>query len=87
MTPLPATKVLDSYYLEARCKLLEIAAILDRIDRGSGGRALEDDPRLGKVRQAIEELLETSAGRAERIQRVFSLDYEPGWQRPQPGRG
>ena len=87
MTPLPAAKVLDSYYLEARCKLLEIAAILDRIDRGSGRRLVENDPRLGKIRQAVEELLETGAGRAERMQHVFSEDYEPGWQRPQPGRG
>ncbi len=34
MTPLPSAKALDNYFLEARSKLLDLAAILDRISRG-----------------------------------------------------
>ena len=34
MTPLPAGKALDAFFLEARSKILDVAAILDRIERG-----------------------------------------------------
>jgi len=29
-------------------------------------------------------LQDVSGGRAERVQQLFSLGYEAGWQRPQP---
>jgi hypothetical protein len=29
-------------------------------------------------------LHDESESRAERIQRIFSLDYDPKWERPQP---
>ncbi len=83
MTPLSSRTALDSFFLEARCKLLDLAAILDRIDRG-GGSEVEKDPRLANIRQALEILRDESAGRAERIQRIFSLDYDSSWERPQP---
>jgi hypothetical protein len=82
MTPLPAAKALDVYYLEARSKLLDLAAILDRIGRGQGSGTTEQDVRLEKIRQALEVLHDQSGGRAERIQQIFSLDYDPAWQRP-----
>jgi hypothetical protein len=84
MTPLPASKALDSYFLEARSKLLDLAAILDRIGRGRDAAETTDDPRLEKVRQALEVLHDRSGGRAERIQQIFSLNYDPTWERPQP---
>jgi hypothetical protein len=84
MTPQPAAKVLDACFLEARSKLLELAATLDRIGRGRDAAAVEEDPRLEKVRRALEVLLDRSGGRAERVQQIFSLEYEPGWTKPQP---
>jgi hypothetical protein len=84
MKPLPAAQALDSYFLEARSKLLDLAAILDRIGRGSGATETPVDLRLEKIQQALAVLQETSGGRAERIQQVFSLDYDPAWKRPQP---
>jgi hypothetical protein len=78
---LPAAKALDAYFLEARSKLLDLAAILDRIGRGGGA---DEDPRLANVRRALEVLHDQSGGRAERIQQIFSLDYDPNWERPQP---
>jgi hypothetical protein len=83
-TPLPAAKALDAYFLEARAKLLDLAAILDRIGRGRDAAAVLEDPRLVKVRKALEVLLDLSGGRAERVQQIFSLEYESGWPRPQP---
>jgi hypothetical protein len=29
-------------------------------------------------------LVDEGGGRAERVQKVFSLDYDPAWERPQP---
>jgi hypothetical protein len=84
MTPIPAAKALDSYFLEARSKLLDLAAILDRIGRGQDAATTSDDPRLERIRSALEVLKDQSGGRAERIQKVFSLDYDPAWKMPQP---
>ncbi len=84
MTPLSSHTALDSYFLEARCKLLDLAAILDRIGRGAGNSDLENDPRLARIHQALEVLHDQSGGRAERIQQIFSLDYDPNWERPKP---
>ena len=84
MTPLPANAALDSCFLEARAKLLDLAAILDRIGRGTGSGGVTSDPRLAKIREALDILADESGGRAERVQKLFSLDYEPGWKIPQP---
>jgi hypothetical protein len=80
MTPLPAAKALDQFFLEARCRLLDVAAILDRIDRGGGSA----DPRIGRIRDALAVLDGEAGARAERIQQIFSLDYDPKWEKPRP---
>jgi hypothetical protein len=82
MTPMPAARALDAYFLEARSRILDLAAVLDRLDRGDGSVAA--DPRVERVRRAVLALLEQEPGRAERVQRIFSLDYDPDWKRPQP---
>jgi hypothetical protein len=75
-----ATEVLDRDFLEMRCKILEIAAILDRIDRAPTRHGEHPDPRLGQLRQALEALTEPGPGRAETIQRIFSLEFDPHWR-------
>ncbi len=82
MTPMPATQSLDMFFLETRCKILEIAAALDRLDRGAGSVA--DDPRMARIRQALQTLMRAEDGRAEEVQRIFSLPYDPAWPKPQP---
>ena len=74
-----AIEVLDHDFLETRCKILEIAAILDRIDRAPARHGEHPDPRLGQLRQALDALVEPGPGRAETIQRIFSLEYDPAW--------
>jgi hypothetical protein len=83
MTPLPAARALDQYFLEARSKLLDLAAVLDRVGRGEPG-GTEADPRPGKIRKALEVLLSDSPNKAEQIQQIFSLAYDPEWPRPKP---
>ena len=85
MKPLPANKALENYFFEARCKLLDIAGILDRINRGQeAGEVLANDPRIEKISKALEVLHDQSGGRAERIQQIFSLDYDSTWEKPKP---
>ena len=84
MTPLPAPKALDNFFLDARCRILDLAAFLDRIQRGQGAGAIDGDPRLDRIRKALELLHDQSGGRAERIQQIFSLEYDSGWDKPKP---
>jgi hypothetical protein len=84
MNPLAANKALDNFFLEARCRLLDLAAILDRINRGIEAAAAGNDPRLDRIRRALEVLHDQSGGRAERIQQIFSLEYDPQWDKPKP---
>jgi hypothetical protein len=84
MNPLPASRVLEQFFLDARCRLLDLAAILDRIGRGEGADEIGADPRLERIRKALQALLDLESGRAERIQQIFSLDYDANWKKPQP---
>lgn len=83
MKPLTANQALDHYFLEARCRLLDLAAILDRIDRGGELDAAAAE-RMGKIREALAALSSGGTDRAERVQRIFSLPYGENWPRPQP---
>lgn len=75
--PMTASEVVERYFLEVRAKLLEIAAVLDRVDRADGAPA--DDARLRKVNEALSILQEPGSNRAERIQLLFSREYDPNW--------
>jgi hypothetical protein len=83
-TPLPAEKALDQYFLEARCKLLDLAAIVDRIQRGTEDLEIPNDLRLARIRQALAILGADEGDRAEQVQKIFSLEYDPAWKRPKP---
>ena len=61
-------QLLDLYYLEARSKLIDIAAFLDRIDRANG----EGDFRLKALVNALPELQRADASRAEHVLKSLS---------------
>lgn len=84
MNPLPAARALDNYFLEARSKLLDLAAILDRIDRGDEADAANADGRAARINRALEVLRSQAPNKAEQIQQIFSLEYDPNWKRPKP---
>jgi hypothetical protein len=72
-----AKTILEQYYLEMRWRALSLAADLDRIERAAGGPALlQTDPRLIKIKQGLQLILESSGNRAERFQDLFS-DHTP----------
>ncbi len=83
MTPMPAAQVLDNYFLEARARLLDLAAILDRIHRGAGADRL-DDQRVDRIEAAIKLIAEKHLNRAELVQELFSQAYDPNWNPPTP---
>ena len=64
-SPLAANAVLDRVYLDVRCKLLDIAACLDRVARAEGGEAIGSDPRLAQIDRGIGILAQGGADRAE----------------------
>jgi hypothetical protein len=79
---LTAKAALDRHYLETRCKIIEIAANLDRIDGAGDAASVRTDPRIAKIREAIGALMDEKGGRAERCQMIFSLPYESKWRAP-----
>lgn len=69
-SPQTKTQVVDTYFMEHRAKLVDIAAYLDRVDRGRGG-ALSDF-RDNAFRRAIAILSDGENHRAKRILDLFS---------------
>jgi hypothetical protein len=71
-TPLPTTsrtRALDLHFLAARHQALEVAAFLDRVDRGGGG---DDDFRLRALRAAVAILADGRPDRARRMLEAWS---------------
>ena len=56
-------QLLDLYFMDARCKLIDLAAFLDRLDRGEG----DADFRLAALRQALGELSKGEPTRAKNV--------------------
>jgi hypothetical protein len=74
--------VLDVYFLDARHKLVEIAAFLDRVERASG----KDDFRFKAFKAAVGELGSTKKQKAKNVLLTFSdLSTEP--IEKAPGKG
>jgi hypothetical protein len=65
---LSRTQMLDLYFMDARSKVIEIAAFLDRMERAPGA----NDYRLEALRSALRQLEGNQAGRAERVLLAFS---------------
>ena len=74
-----ASSALDGSFLESRCKIIEIAANLDRIAQSSGAQALASDRRMSQLTAALAILIDDGADKAKRCQMAFSLPYEDGW--------
>jgi len=61
-------QVLDLYFLDARHKLIEIAAFLDRVERAAG----RDDFRLKAFHTALGALSGRQSGKTRRVLLAFS---------------
>lgn len=75
---LTALETLNREFLEIRCRILDLAAMLDRLERTDG--TVADDPRLKRVHEALDVLKKVKEDRAEQVQLTFSRPYDDGWQ-------
>ena len=72
-----ASKTLDGEFLGIRCRLIELAASMDRIERHDGSAG---DPRLDQIRRSLDVIASDMPNRAERVQLEFSLPYDDNWR-------
>jgi len=61
-------QILDLYFMDARHKLIDLAAFMDRVERGEG----KEDFRMKAFREAFRELNKGNADRAKRVLQRFS---------------
>jgi hypothetical protein len=61
-------QVLDLYFMEARSKLIDLAAFIDRVERAEG----DDDFRMKAFRLALNELSNGDIHKAKRVLMTLS---------------
>ena len=61
-------QVLDLYFMDARSKLIDLAAFIDRVERADGA----EDFRMKAFRDALGELSGNNRERAKRVLLAFS---------------
>jgi hypothetical protein len=71
-------EILEREFLELRARVIDLAAILDRISRGTGSVAEHELWR--NTQTALQILLSDSKDRTERVQQVYSLPFSPHWR-------
>ncbi|KAA1262121.1 hypothetical protein LF1_46820 [Rubripirellula obstinata] len=80
MTRSPNEIFLESF-LDVRAKLLEVAATLDRIERAGDELSSDAADLRGKIDQAIAICASSGTDRAERLQHLFSREFDPDWRK------
>lgn len=73
-----AKEILDREFLDIRSRILDVASSLDRIQRGQG--EVSDDSRMKNLTEALQIVLTDDSHRAERIQLLFSREYDDDWK-------
>ncbi|MEO5802363.1 MAG: hypothetical protein ABIR24_02450 [Verrucomicrobiota bacterium] len=56
-------QILDLYFMDARAKVIDLAAFMDRVERASG----DEDFRMKAFREALKELENGNSDRAKRV--------------------
>lgn len=84
LKPTPTKPLLEQQFLEIRCKILDLAAQLDRLQRGGDLEAIEGDPKWAKIQKGIALLATDQPAKAQLVQELFSLHYDPDWKKPSP---
>lgn len=69
--PKTAAELLERYYLDARCHLLETAAFFDRLERADGFAKIRDDARYQRLLAALT-ILQNETPRTENFLNLFS---------------
>lgn len=73
-----AKEILETYFLDNRARLLEIASFIDRIDRYRDSETAKDDFRYKSFVKALKIIIDTKEERTKNVQLLFSdLSAEP----------
>lgn len=80
ISSMTAQELLDTDFLEIRCRLLDIAASLDRIDAARESADVANDERLTQIREALRLLAQNTPDRATSVQMIFSDAYDENWR-------
>ncbi len=82
-----AQQILQEEFLIARAKILELAAIFDRIDRATSESPAGSNEDLEKSKRQLELLAkgvailqDSEPQRASRVQALMSRPYDPNWR-------
>lgn len=75
-------QILDLYFMDARSKLIDLAAFIDRVQRGSG----DEDFRMDAFRKALKELERGEPNRAQQVLLSLSDPSSEPIERA-PGKG
>jgi hypothetical protein len=67
-------EVIETYFMEHRAKLLDLAAFLDRFDRAQDVAGVDSEFRIAAFRSALEIL---SDGNENRVQRLLDHFSDP----------
>ena len=73
-----AQQTLDHEFLDIRSRILDVASSLDRIQRADGD--VSSDERMQKLADALQIALSDDPHRAEKIQLLFSREYDEHWK-------
>jgi hypothetical protein len=74
-----AEEILAEEFLQARSRILDLAAFLDRLERAPG--TAEQEARMRLLAEGLEILCDDEVGKAQRVQLLMSRDYDPAWQK------
>ena len=72
-----AKQILDRQFLEMRARILELAASLDRLERAEGEVA--DERQMIGILKGLTLLNDGESDRANRVQLLFSREYDENW--------
>lgn len=70
--PLAVKQILQEYFIENRTRILEIAAFLDRLDRGQDAQSAPGDFRMEAFHRALDVLASKDSDKIGQIQLIFS---------------
>lgn len=73
-----AKQILDREFLDIRSRILDVASSLDRIQRADSD--VSKDPRMQQLSEALQIALSDELHRAEKIQLLFSRQYDENWK-------
>ncbi len=76
-----AKDVLEQEFLQIRAKILEVAAFFDRLEAAElESEAIASSRQLDLLRGGVGLLGDDQGSKAERVQLLFSREYESAWR-------